>query len=171
METSDDNEIPAGLRMLFDRWAEETRPRGGLPERRPSTPALNKALAAAQRRAQAVEKDAQNTFHKYKYASAEAIIAEAREALSAEGLAVFPLSIDRDPTQVDHKWGEGVDKDGKPDQYIDVPRRVLARYLLLHESGEEREFSSSVPVIPEKGRPEDKAEFGSRTENLGYALR
>ncbi|HEU4366785.1 MAG TPA: ERF family protein, partial [Methylomirabilota bacterium] len=166
METSDDNEIPAGLRMLFDKWAEETRPRGGLPERRPSTPALNKALAAAQRRAQAVEKDATNAFHKYKYASAESLIAEAREALAAEGLAVFPLSIDRDPGQPGHAWaGE------KGDEFIEVPRRILARYLLLHESGEEREFSSSVPVIPEKGRPEDKAEFGSRTENLGYALR
>lgn len=133
---------------------------------KPPTPALNKALAAAQKRAEAVEKDATNSFHKYRYASAEAIIAEARAALAEEGLAVMPVSTDRDPAQPDHVWkGEGADA------FIDVPRRIRAVYLLLHESGEEREFYFTTPVIPEKGRPEDKAEFGSRTENLGYALR
>ena len=44
------------------------------PVARVATPALNKALAAAQKRAEAVEKVATNTFHKYNYASAEAII-------------------------------------------------------------------------------------------------
>jgi hypothetical protein len=128
---------------------------------------LYAALARAVARAEAIEKDAHNKFHNYKYASAEAIIAEAREALSAEGLAVFPVSIGRDVEQLDHKWG--TDAEGK--DYIDVPRRLRATYRLVHESGEWVEFSSTCPVIPEKGRPEDKAEFGARTENLGYMLR
>ena len=32
-------------------------------------------------------------------------------------------------------------------------------------------MTSTVAVIPTKGRPEDKAEFGARTESYGYALR
>lgn len=124
------------------------------------------ALVRAQQRAEAVEKDATNAFHRYKYASAEAIIAEARAALAAEGLAVFTASVDADPAQRDHVWqGEG------NAAWIITPRRIRVVYLLLHESGESMEFVSSTPVIPEKGRPEDKAEFGARTENLGYALR
>lgn len=133
---------------------------------------LYAALAAAQKVAEAVGKDARNTFHGYSYASAEAIIAEARAALSAHGLAVFTASIDRDESQREHKWGPWTNpKTGVETQEIDVPRRIRCRYLLVHESGEALAFESTTPVIPENGRPEDKAEFGSRTENLGYALR
>lgn len=129
-------------------------------------PGLASALVAAQKLAEAVEKDARNNFHNYAYASAEAIIAEARSALSAAGLAVLPLSIERDSDARDHVWmGEG------DDAWISQPRRIKATYRLLHESGESMDFWSTTPVIPEKGRPEDKAEFGARTENLGYALR
>jgi len=132
----------------------------------PSRANLYAALAAAQKDAEAVEKDATNTFHKYKYASAEAIIAEARAALSAHGLAVITMCVDRDREARDHVWqGEG------NDAWIVTPRRIRAEYLLVHSSGESMVFESTTPVIPEKGRPEDKAEFGSRTENLGYALR
>lgn len=129
-------------------------------------PALAKALVAAQKRVSHVGKDAKNEFHNYKYASSEAVIDEASGALSEEGLAFLPLRIERDPAQVEHVWtGEG------EDAWISTPRRMRAVYLLLHESGEQFEFESSMPVIPEKGRPEDKAEFGARTENLAYALR
>lgn len=128
--------------------------------------ALNSALARAVAKAKAVGKDATNKFHNYKYASAEAIIEEAREALSAEGLAVMPVSCDRDPGQPAHVWiGEG-DK-----AEIDIPRRMRIVYRLTHASGESVEISSSCPVLPGNGRPEDKAEFGARTENLGYLLR
>lgn len=129
-------------------------------------PGLASALVAAQKLAEAVEKDTRNNFHNYAYASAEAIIAEARAALSAAGLAVLPLSIERDSDARDHVWmGEG------DEAWISQPRRIKATYRLLHESGESMDFWSTTPVIPEKGRPEDKAEFGARTENLGYALR
>ena len=49
------------------------------------------ALAAAQALASSVEKDARNTFHKYAYASAEAMISEAKVALAQHGIAVVPL--------------------------------------------------------------------------------
>ena len=127
---------------------------------------LYAALAKAIKRANAVEKDARNDHHKYAYASAEAIIAESREALAAEGLSLIPLSIGRDPERPDHTWsGEG------DDAFIDIPRRLLVVSLLTHESGEAVELRQTFPVIPSKGRPEDKCEFGGRTENLAYLLR
>jgi len=132
---------------------------------------LVRALIAAQKMAQAVAKDAVNTHHKYNYASAEAILTEAREALTANGLAVMPVSVDCDERQRDHIWETGKDDKGEPTSWINTPRRIRAVYLLMHESGQCREFESTVPVIPERGRPEDKAEFGARTENLAYALR
>ncbi len=134
-------------------------------------PELAKALVAAQKAAKAVAKDAENTFHRYKYASAEAMLDEARGALASAGLAVMPLSVGRDPDQPDHVWQEGTDDKGKPTTWIVTPRRIRCTYLLMHESGQTQMFWFTTPVIPEKGRPEDKAEFGSRTENLGYAMR
>jgi hypothetical protein len=132
----------------------------------PMVPELAKALVAAQKAAKAVSKDARNNHHGYNYASAENIIDEARGALSDAGLAVMPLSVGPDPRFPDHVWsGEG------DAAWIITPRRILSTYRLLHESGQSMDFWMSTPVIPEKGRPEDKAEFGSRTENLGYAMR
>jgi hypothetical protein len=146
-------------------------PASRLWERLPHVPELAKSLVAAQKTAKAVSKDARNSFHGYNYASAENIIDEARGALSDAGLAVMPLSVERDPEQPDHVWESGTDDKGKPTSWIVTPRRIRCTYLLLHESGQCIPFYSSTPVIPEKGRPEDKAEFGSRTENLGYAMR
>jgi hypothetical protein len=138
----------------------------------PPSKSLLAALVVAQHEANPVTKSARNTFHNYNYASADAIIQEAGEALSAAGLAAFPVSIERDPAQLDHVWKMGTDKEGKPEEFIDIPRRVRMVLCVVHgATGESREFVSSVPVLPEKGRPEDKAEFGARTEMLAYALR
>ncbi len=52
--------------------------------------AFNAALARAIEKAKAVEKDSRNTYSDYAYASAEAIIEEARGPLAAEGFAVIP---------------------------------------------------------------------------------
>lgn len=120
------------------------------------TPNLAAALVAAMKDAEAVGKDARNSFHNYKYASAEAIISEAREALGKNGLTLMPTSL-REDTVESRASGE--------------PRRIVIKYLLVHSSGESLEVVSSAPVCPEKGRPEDKAEFGARTECLAYTLR
>ncbi len=134
----------------------------------PPSKTLLAALVVAQHEANPVTKSARNDYHKYNYASAEAIIQEAGEALSFAGLAAFPVSVERDPTALDHVWK----KDDKGEEFIDIPRRVRMTLAVVHcASGEERLFVCSVPVIPEKGRPEDKAEFGARTEMLAYALR
>lgn len=108
------------------------------------------ALARAQAQAQGVEKGSVNTFHRYKYASAEDVIAVSREALAGTGLAFLCLS-------ATVQWGE--------------PAVLTCRYALVHESGASMELVSETPVIPEKGRPEDKAVATAKTYDLGYALR
>lgn len=108
------------------------------------------ALAKAQAQAQGVEKGSVNTFHRYKYASAEDVIAVSREALAGTGLAFLC-------TSATVAWGE--------------PAVLTCRYALVHESGASMELVSETPVIPEKGRPEDKAVATAKTYDLGYALR
>lgn len=110
-------------------------------------PALCKALIEAQRHAQGVAKASKNTFHNYSYASAEAIIEEARDALTHAGVVVSTLG-----------WES---QDG----------RIVVRYLVAHESGEAFVGEASTPVLPEKGRPLDKAEATALTANLSYFLR
>lgn len=125
-----------------------------------SVAGLCAALVAAQAAARAVAKDAQNTFHRYKYASAEAIIAEAREALSGAGLAFLVTG-----------W-QFVAAQAGPDGFPGgVIGRVEVAYRLVHTSGEAFDMACSTPVIPEKGRPADKAEAAALTANLAYMLR
>lgn len=112
---------------------------------------LYQALAAAQRDAHAVEKTSQNTFHRYSYASTEALITEARVALGKHGLALFPSSV------------TSATENGEETLHV--------IYVLAHESGEQIALSSSTPVVPEKGRPRDKAVATAKTYDLGYTLR
>lgn len=116
-----------------------------------STGALAKALAKAQEKAKAVPHDSQNDYHKYWYTSAEAVIGEAKQALAGCGLAILPLSQELAAS------GERVD--------------LHRTFVLLHESGEERTIFVAVPVIPERGRPLDKAVAGASTTSLSYLLR
>lgn len=114
---------------------------------------LYAALVEAQRAAKPVEKDSKNDFHKYKYASAEAMIEEGRGSLSSAGLALFPLS-------ADIVYGNDTNEDS-----------VLVKYLLAHTSGESVEMTSTTPIIVEKGRPADKAVATAKTYDLGYTIR
>lgn len=112
---------------------------------------LAAALCAAQQAAEAVSKDATNTFHRYEYASAEAILTEARAALNIAGLSVSATK-----TLLERQG----------DTWM-----MHAFYRVLHVSGESAELESSYPVIPDKGRPLDKAMSAARTTALAYALR
>lgn len=128
--------------------------------------ALFAALAKAQAAARAVEKDATNKFHRYNYTSAEGMIAEAKLAMSQFGLAVIPISANlREPhtselpTKDDGDLGKGA-------------RAVLmAEWLVVHEAGGSQLIGCAWPVIPEKGRPLDKALAAARTASLNYLLR
>lgn len=114
---------------------------------------LYAALVAAQRAASAVEKDGTNSFHRYKYASAEAIIAEARAALSGAGIAVFV-----DSWELSRAGGA-------------AHATVRVVYVVAHESGESVTCSAETSAVEEKGRPADKAEATALTYSLGYFLR
>lgn len=118
------------------------------------TPDLNAALARAILSASAVEKGSQNTFHRYKYASAEAIIEEARVPLASEGLATSLLAYTLTPAHDASYFAD-----------------LNATYILTHSSGQERTYTSVTPVIVEKGRPADKAVATALTYSLGYFLR
>ena len=121
-------------------------------------PLLPAALVKAQREVQVALKASKNDFHKYRYASAEEVLTVARDALNDNGLSLSPLSENIVPMPA------GV-TDGA------APCLLHARYILEHEDGESRIIETHVPIVPEKGRPLDKALFGARTESLGYVLR
>lgn len=129
------------------------------------TPKLYAALVAAQAAVRPVEKDSTNNFHKYKYASGDDVIASARAALNGAGLAVFATRWQVTETPVE--WTDG---DGKLCK--DVALRLAVTFRAVHDSGEVLDFEPfGVPVLPEKGRPIDKAEAGARTYALSYFLR
>lgn len=122
----------------------------------PQLPALYAALARATANASSVAKDAQNSFHRYKYASAEAVIAEAREPLAAEGISV-----------VQSAWRVRARENAEGGYFADLE----VTYAVLHKDGGVMECVAETPVIREKGRPEDKAVATALTYSLGYFLR
>lgn len=145
---------------------DEATPQSPPPE--PSRVRLFAALAKAQAAVKPAEKDSENEHHKYKYASAETLILEAKAALAVAELAFFPF----------RRWfvpyPEAVAEPTK-NKFGDLSAVAIGRlfvdYLLVHSSGESIIVNSSTPVIPEKGRPEDKAEATAATYDLGYNLR
>ena len=127
-----------------------------LPAAQPGCPKLSAALAAARDRCGRAAKDGYNDFHKYKYASADEVINIAKAALDATGLAIIPKS------QKLRILGDG-----------NAAVHVLDRLLFLsHSSGEFVPIEiEGWPVIPERGRPLDKAMAVALTCSLAYWLR
>lgn len=118
-------------------------------------PTLAAALVAAQTAATGVEKDSKNSYHNYKYASAEAIMAEAREALNSAGLATLM-----------ERW------ELLPPTHDGAPERVKVHFLTLHANSDQTlKGDTEYFVMPEKGRPEDKATATALTYAEGYYLR
>lgn len=116
-----------------------------------TTPSLlAAALVTAQSNLGKVRKDRTNSFHGYDYASAESMTAACRVALNEAGLALT------------HRW-HAVHEDGQ--WLLDVG------FTLYHQSGESRTETVSWPVIPERGRPLDKAMAAGLTSCMGYYLR
>lgn len=115
-------------------------------------PELADALVRAQRAVRTAAKDSKNTFHGYRYASAEAVIEVAKVALDTAGLALAP--------------------DGHTVTCDDSGQYTLhATHTLVHASGHCFSFDTALAIVPDKGRPLDKATLAARTEDLGYALR
>jgi len=123
---------------------------------RPST--LAGAIVASQALAVAVEKSSQNSHQRYSYASAEAIMQTGTECLGAYGLALVCQSWQVLPPEP--SGGEG------------HFATVSATFLLIHESGETREFGPwTMPAVAGRGRPPDKAVSTALTYLQGYGLR
>lgn len=109
------------------------------------------ALVKAQREARDVEKDAKNEYHRYAYSKADDIAAEGRRALNLSGLALCRVGWTLNPAT---ETGPG---------------SVSVCYVLVHESGDVWALPPAFcPVIPEKGRPEDKATAAALTYSAGY---
>jgi ERF superfamily len=120
------------------------------------------ALVKAQSAIKAVAKDSRNAHANYQYASAEDVIDEARKCLNDAGIAVLAMQTVVAPARVASSLTGYETKDGT---------KVTVQYLVLHESGESFTATSETAVVPEKGRPQDKAEATALTYNLSYFMR
>jgi hypothetical protein len=116
------------------------------------------ALVQAQRAAKAVEKDRKNQHFNYLYASTEQMILECAPHLSEHGLSLYQVS------------GRLQALDGIKNG--DAPQLVWrTRWTLSHADGSSISFEREWPVVPERGRPLDKATAAADTLTLGYLLR
>jgi len=111
------------------------------------------ALLKAQQGIESVKKDATNSFHRYNYTSAEEMIGACRKALHDQGLVATRAT-----------WG--IDKE------IGEFGAVVSTMTLMHaDSGERIDAPITWPIVPEKGRPMDKAIAAALTSSLSYWLR
>ncbi len=127
------------------------------------------ALVSAQKTVRAVQKDSKNKFHNYDYASAEDVIVAARHALTGAGLALIASGYTVEPGQVI----DAIPEKGKTQEPEDAKPRANLRceYVLVHVDGGFEKLASVTPIIPEKGRPADKAVATAKTYDLSYTLR
>ena len=131
-------------------------------------PSVAAGLVKARRAVKAVEKAATNTHQRYKYASADAIMAEALAALSEGGLTFSTLA-----------WAVGTVERQRSiatesGEIVTVPEiglRLRCTHVLAAEDGACVVVTTDDAILPQNGRPEDKATFGALTESYAYALR
>ena len=124
-----------------------------MPPKPKPPPTLGSALLSAQQNLKAVDKGSSNSFHGYAYASSEAMIAASRDALHGAGLVFFVMGNDLIVTE----GGICV---------------VKVSLRLIHaESDTSLDITRTFPVVPDKGRPMDKATCGTLTTALSYTLR
>jgi hypothetical protein len=126
-------------------------------------------LIAAQAAIKHVEKDSKNDFQKYKYASSEAIIDEARKALNGAGLALITTGWRYVNAPLEElEYARALSDGGKP--FTAHAGRVFVSYSLIGDDAP-MVFECETPVIPERGRPLDKSMAAALTYNLSYFLR
>jgi hypothetical protein len=125
----------------------------------PAQPSEDKAesLADALRAAQqdihrGIHKGSTNAFHKYNYASAEDMIVGARAVMLDHGLVAS-----RGSWSLHELFGNVIAK--------------MTMQLRHAPSGEMQTYETEYPVIPDKGRPLDKALNAALTTSMSYWLR
>lgn len=131
---------------------------------------IAKALVQAQIACVPVEKDSTNSFHKYKYASSDDMVAAGKRAMNSAGLALARIGWTHEPAKYVVYDSLREKPDAAPHgEYI--PARLVVTYALASAEGESMILPPvSVPVLPEKGRPEDKAEAAALTYSHGYVV-
>ena len=112
---------------------------------------LQMAILAAQRAVHAVSKDSRNAHQNYDYASAEAILTEARRCLLDAGLVARRGA---------WTYVEGAE-----------PKVLMTFHLAHPESGDSVTEQIEWPAVPGKGRPTDKALAAALTSAWSYWLR
>lgn len=125
---------------------------------------IAQGLLTAQKAIGEVKKDAENTYHGYKYTSADEMVRVARAALHASGLT---LTLTGHDFSVLPEIQAVFSEDDAVPPYI----FVTSHFSLEHESGERRAFDFTLPAIPGSGRPLDKAILGCMTTSTAYVLR
>mgnify|MGYP003339922382 FL=1 len=126
---------------------------------------LSLALLGAQRAIHSVVKESRNRDQGYNYASTEAIIEEAREALLANGLTAERRSLTC-------QWEDAHEVIGKSGARTCRIGHVAIEFALVHAAtGTERVYSMSQCAVSGSGKPEDKALSTANTYALGYWLR
>lgn len=135
---------------------------------------LAKRLIEAQKAIVSVAREGHNAHHNYAYATSEAIIKAAREALNGAGLSVIRESIRvRDMQQPQPIPGAtAYDRNARKEvpAWTDAICIIESTFLLSGEEGSLR-FMSHHAAVPERGRPWDKAIAAASTTSLAYALR
>lgn len=119
---------------------------------RSGTVSLSDGLLVAQGAIDGVGKDARNSFHKYAYTSAEGMISACRAALQVGGITARRVSWEIRGTE--------------SQQFVASTLEIAHGY-----TGESARSEIVWPIIPDKGRPFDKAVAGALTTSLGYWLR
>lgn len=114
---------------------------------------IDGAILVAQQALDKVGKDATNKFHNYSYTSSEGMLSACRAALHSAGLIVRRTHWRIDPT-------------------IGEFGTLVSDIVVAHpESGTKIVDNVMWPIVPEKGRPFDKALAGALTTSLNYFLR
>ncbi len=150
---------------------------------RPMPPGIAKALVVATREADAVEKRGRMESKRengpsYRFAGADALMTEAREALGKAKLAIvlvgwFVQTVVREDWAQDGTGPKGEDPPFTERHVRWTERYVTATFMLVHEeTGESHVLDAySMPSIPGPGRPVDKADASALTYATGYVMR
>jgi hypothetical protein len=117
--------------------------------------ALFSALVRATALARGAIKKGFNNHHKFRFVDTDTMVHLTSNALTDEGLTLMPLK------------DEVVSVVGAAEGQLFIRRS----WLLVHEGGGSILIERDWPIVPERGRPLDKATASGYTSSLNYLLR
>lgn len=131
--------------------------------------ALVAALAKAIQDVGGVAKGGTNEHHGFDYTSADQMVDHCRSALASNGLTV--LTSNQTVVAGDGR-AIGVELQLKGyKKEVGCSAMLVTEYLLLHSDGGSMPITNEMPIVPDSGRPIDKATLSASTESLSYMLR